>query len=467
MKVELSSARGSVAIIFVGLFLPLIFFLFSLTLDVATYYTDQAKVQTALDESALYAYRFLPNITAAQDAALNYAARFTGMEGLTAEVSDSAVVLRVNRRSQLTFAKLVGVSDATLPLSVVSRVRGAPVDALVVLDTSSAVAPVFGASGWGSLGEWPAAQFFDDLGGVSAREKTQRCFNPVFSALKSAAIDTYRYLGASSVNSVGLGFYSGVASSPLVSAREVAPLPRLPATPPEVSFIGFADPYVGPSLCAAAAQAEVATPQYRFPEGNTDLPARGSFAGRPYEMISPSTRNIDPAYLPFLQGEELIWSQAAASDPATGSAIALRTALLSVLAGERAAGRGGLSARPSRMLVWLTSQLPSEGGVQFGSTGDGQVRATLSALFAGTNSGFGDTGITIFYVVLKNGALGFDPSSALLGEFQDSLITAAQTAGIRPGLVTVRVLGIDQPSQLTDALSRWLAVAGKTTVVAL
>lgn len=473
MKIKLKHAefkknqRGSMAIIFVGLFLPLLFFLFSLSLDIARYYTDTAKVQAALDETALYAYRFLPNVAAAETAAQAYAARFKGLDGLTVQISDSTVLLKVERRSNLTFARLVGVTDATLPLSVISRVRGAPVDGLVVLDTSAAVAPSFSSAGWGDASQWPAAQYFDDLGGVSARAKTQRCFNPVFSSLKLAAINAYRYLGASSVNSLGLGFYTGGIGADVSFARGVSPLPRLPSVPPEVQFIGFADPYVGPSLCAAAAETESNAIQYRFSEASQAFSPRGDFTNRPYPRVLPSSRSLDPDYAPFLQGEELIWSQASSDVAASNFSTGFRSSLLTLLAGDRATGRGGLVGKPSRILLWLASQLPKEQGVQFGDPGDAAIRAGIQTSFAGILPALGDTGLTIFYVAMRNPYTGFAPSESTLSALQHEISLAAESAGIPAGRITVKVFGIDDPAILTDQLSRWIAVVNKTSVVAL
>ncbi len=459
--------RGSMSIVFVGMFLPLLFFLFTLSLDVATYYTDSAKVQAALDETALYAYRFLPNVAAAEDAANAYAARFKGLNGLSVEITDSVVLLRVERRTHLTFARLVGVTDATLPLSVVSRARGAPVDAMIVLDTSSSVAPLFGSSHWGDVSLWPAAQYFDDLGGVSARAKTQRCFNPVFSALKRTAIDAYRFLGASSVNSLGLGFYTGDTASEITFARAVAPLPRLPSVPPEVSFVGFADPYVGPSLCAAAAESEYNAIQYRFGESSQAFVPRGDFTNRPNFRVLASSRSLDPDYAPYLQGEELIWSQAASSAAAQNFNAGFRTALLSILAGDRALGRGGLSGKPSRVLFWLAAQLPTEQGVAFGSSGDAAVRSGIQNSFVGLQTALGDTGLTVFYVVMRNPYTGFTPSESTLAALQQEMLLAVASAGIPAGRVNIKVLGVEDPSVLTEQLSRWIAITNRTSVVAL
>jgi|GEM_PF-6725269 len=467
ISIRLKAQAGSMSIIVVGLFLPLLFFLFSLSLDVATYYTDQAKVQAALDETAMYSYRFLPNIPAAQAAAVSYSQRFNGLSGFSSEITDSAVLLRVDRRSYLTFASLVGIRDASLPLSVVSRVRGSPVDSFIVLDTSAAVAPTFLENPWNLSPEWPAAQYLDGLDGVSAYAQTQRCFNPIFSSLKHAASDAYRYLGASSVNALGLGFYTGDANSSLITARTVSALPRLPSAVGEVPFVGFADLYVGPSLCAAAAEGEQAALQYQFPSVASALPVRGNFNNRPVDRIIPGTRSLNPDYAPFLQGDELIWSQAASDTGASGFGSAFRQALLQVAAGERVSGRGGLVAKPARMLLWLSAALPAENGIAFGDPAAGAVNTAINNAFTDLGPSFGSTGLTVFFVVMNNPYRSFVASQAVLQDLQNALIAATRSAGIADGVVTVRVFGIDSSANLMQQLSRWLAIANKTTVVAL
>ena len=51
--------QGSAILLFAAVLLPIIFFVFSITIDLKLFFSEQQRIQKALDEAGLQAYRFL------------------------------------------------------------------------------------------------------------------------------------------------------------------------------------------------------------------------------------------------------------------------------------------------------------------------------------------------------------------------------------------------------------------------
>ena len=61
MRNNLRKQNGSLILFIAFVILPLIFLIFSLSLDISVYYTQSQKAQKTVDEAVMYGYKFLPS----------------------------------------------------------------------------------------------------------------------------------------------------------------------------------------------------------------------------------------------------------------------------------------------------------------------------------------------------------------------------------------------------------------------
>ncbi|NDC38499.1 MAG: hypothetical protein EBZ48_10660 [Proteobacteria bacterium] len=474
---------GSVPLFFVTVMLPALCFLLSLSLDVGTYFNERASTQKALDDAAVYAYRFLPYQSQATAAANQYLSRLGSMSsGVTASFTADGVQLRASRTFPLLFATIVGLQGAGLPLEVISRVRGVPFDVYISLDTTASVVPPPTGALSDPVNAWPGANYFSaqrfGLAGTSPdgrRALTQQCFNSVFSGLKLSAIQLLDYLGAFSLNAVGVGIDNGNAFNPLELIRSVRvslPLPQNDVANRDAQFPQFQNGQVASADCAAVAQSELDPLQYRFPGFDAGLPPRGDFTLRPLTLIDPATRNLNPQYLPYLQAREVLWSQVARGASSGSTATLISNSFGEILTAAPVLGRGGLIASAKKVLIVLASDLPRQGAVTFATGGDAAGIALQQALtssifpYAATATSARASGrVELLYVLLQSPSTpNRSAGAAALQSFFDAQRAAA---GLSQEQFNARVIYVTDPNVLLQQVLGALALINKTAVVSL
>ena len=441
--------RGSITFLTVAALLPLIFVLFSLSLDLERYYTESNRLQKALDETALYAERFLPRVELARQAAQSYLARFKiAPTAAITQVGAHSISISVNAAHHLTFPGALGV-DISLPLRVTSQAWSKPFDMLIALDSSSYLAPAaqVGGRAWGEESEWPSADFFRNFlpryqAGVQIDPRliTQQCFNPVFSPLKLAAIRSYDYLAASALNSVGVLLFPA-ATGNIWELRRVGRTGDRGAQQGEADFDSLShSAQAQDSWCAASFEQEFSTPGYNLPARAPGIPAAwepGPESGRPSSMVVPGTSEYDTAYQPWLQTREALWSRAVQADRSADIA-----ALLSAIEGELlgAASRGerkSMAERGTKGALILMGDLPRQGGVRFPAS---SVQTTMSEalLRFKTDLDASAQKARLYFVIAQHPELASDIGSQVevLNQFFAALGLAEESAALNVSAVS-------------------------------
>ncbi|MCB0337331.1 MAG: hypothetical protein KDD62_13535, partial [Bdellovibrionales bacterium] len=307
-----ASEQGSFLVFVAAVILPTMFFLFSLVGDLSRYYLENQAVQHALDEAALFGYRFLPDTAAAEVAVRSYLARelpqYAGTVGVDA--APDVLTLTVQNQVLFSFARFFS-ADLGIPFSAVSRVKGTPLDAFVIVDTSAYLSPdIRTGAPWGDEVSWGAARYFRELNPTPGFELsdqqrllTQQCFNPIFSRLKRGAALTYSRLMDFSLNAVGLASLPGPLDSAHIARPVLRPNKATGVLGNEVQLEHYYPYYFkGDLACAAAAEQEVEFTHFHFP-------VESSNAGLPHPRIIPGSWSVDPQYPIAASGAEYIWMQ--------------------------------------------------------------------------------------------------------------------------------------------------------------
>lgn len=366
-KLIIRSKCGSISFFVVALYLPLLFLLFTLSLDLATYYRQSENLQQTLDDAALYAYRFLPFKAEAERALKTYLAKEGDLSKyVKINMEDDTLSLLLDSSVDLTFAKLLGV-EAPIPIQAYSKVRGTVFDALVVLDTSAYMAPSNLMSAAGTWGDssWRPASFFLDMepplikDGVEADplKLTQRCFNPALNPLKLSAIKTYEYLSAFKLNGVGLGFYPGTGVF-MDTARYVSSVRE--GGEAELPF----DPGVGlvrASYCAAISESaeNAGLTHYQLPGVNSDMASSYNADSGPINLLSYTPLSFNPEYAPFFSARQAVWYRPIADRDFThdfsGVLSEVRAQLVGTPSGTE---RGGLTNKAVKSAIIFAGDVP-------------------------------------------------------------------------------------------------------------
>ncbi|MCB0333144.1 MAG: hypothetical protein KDD55_06565, partial [Bdellovibrionales bacterium] len=128
---------GATIIFVAAVILPVLFFLFSLTFDIAHYFTQRRNAQMVIDEAALYAHRYLPYTTAAASAAEGYLSRYGFLvDKVAMNITPDTVALQYSDEVSLTFASYFG-AGIDVPINAYTRTQGTPYDVFLLMDTAS------------------------------------------------------------------------------------------------------------------------------------------------------------------------------------------------------------------------------------------------------------------------------------------------------------------------------------------
>lgn len=465
---------GSISIFFAGLILPFLFFLFALSIDITKYFRETQRAQKALDDAALYAYKFLPYQARAAQAAQSYLQQMgSSSQGLDVRVDGDSIELALNSQSQLSFAGYF-MPEGAVSLTAYARVRGTPFDTLIAVDSSSYLAPQLSEEPWGSAQDWPAADFFragypypclKDNGTLEdPRNLTQLCFNEAFSALKLAALRAYEYLAGFQSNAVGVGFFPGSGE---LWFDEVRPVQFGRTTVPgwgEAVFKNYVR-YCGSSeYCAAAAEREVGHEAYKFQTPNRLIEGSWSPPPNAPPMILSGEWRFNPDYQTYLRTSEAIWSRVAVQElPYIDQ---LLSEILVRIIPPFFEERGGLKNRPEKTGIVFAGDVPHLGAARFLNSNDAVAAALAAGLeqFRVVLRDNPDFSLKLFYVVL-----GHNHSPPELGQRFSALQTFFdEQAALDPALAgrfELRALMAQDPETLARRLAGELVLEKKNAVL--
>lgn len=480
--------RGSVAFFVAAILLPMIFFLFSISMDVSAYFTESEDAQKIVDDAALYSYRFLPSREDASRAArmfLEQRAAESGIDpaGAVVNASSDKISVLLNSASRITFARWFGI-EAGIPYSVYAESRSTPLDIFIAMDTSAYLAPPApDGTAWGKDTEWPAADFFRNVNTrrtysesagsveVDPRLITQQCFNPAFSALKQSVIGLYDYLASFSLNAVGVGFFPGYWDD-LILAREVGPggLRAGGAGNPGEADLETAhgSAFASNVWCAAAAEREINFPGYTFPGRNAKISYKDFDRSlKPVDMVIPSGPEnyiFNADYRPYLQTREVVWAQAINSMREPDTAKVLARAGGELLASGSIGERGGLVDRPARALIMLAGDLPRAGASRFP---DAPVVSALQETLNSLKEGSETEGVNlkIYYVVFEHQGVSGGSWNAGLYQLKEMFKDISASGPENSGFAVQLFAGSDAAS-LTDKISASLLLDKRTVMLA-
>ncbi len=417
------NTSGSITLFAAAIVLPLMLFLLSLSADIRAYVLARERAQHALDETGLYSYRFInaghsgsagvPGSGFAVTRAEAYIRRFPDVAPKTSISQEGDMLyLEYAGHVPLHFASFFSrffssPDELSIPVQARTRVRGTVFDSVIAVDRSCYLSPSGSSedAAWGDREEWPSSRLFERefRTGLPARIATQQCFNPSFSALKTAAVESYAALHSFSLNRTAVGFFPGAHEWFTV----LRPLSRT-GDPPEADFI---ESISGNVACAAVAEDDESPRHYWFP----DRQSQGSDAlgGKP-SMFKEHWK-YDPAYDEVLTASEVIWTRAALSgamdtrkEPETH--LVIEDLLPVMFASGSSHDRGGLRNRAVRSIFLLAGDVPRSRGVRFGDPGDDSLRQKLHDAFEryrtwlktwnSPAAGGGDLAILRFYYIL-------------------------------------------------------------------
>lgn len=366
------SESGSSTLFLATFVVPVFFFLGGLSLDMTLYYLQKRNAQAFIDEAVVFAQRYLPYQEAARSSLIAFLEKHPALFAhLDVEVTADTVALSGLVPAKLIFPAYFGYTQ-DIPYSIFSRAQSRPTDALVLLDVGDYMAPDYPVgTPWGDSFSWPEAQFFSGIfpilynsgsgpQPIDARLVTQQCFNQAFSPLKLAAIETTNFLSSFSLNAVGVSVFPG--NSPFISDLTAVSVAPEAGSQSNTTFSPYVSQYMQSSYCAKAAEYEVNTPGYQFPESQSALTGLWTpQSGAPVSMVSAENYDYDPAYDPYLTPGEAIWSRAARKGEIGDISDILNAVTTKLLSAAPVERRGGLVHRASKAAFVLFGDLPHEG----------------------------------------------------------------------------------------------------------
>jgi hypothetical protein len=176
--------RGSMLLFFAVGILPMLLLLWSMGGDLLFVFDRRESLQKAAEKAALAGARLLPYQTKAYNAALAVAQRASA--GAQVKVDTHQVSVTLATTAHPPFATFFNVP--AIPLEAAALARVSQRELTLIVDTSQYLSPEAGLTSepWGLEELWPAATVAEKL--EQPRVRTQRCYNPPFSAIKEAAI---------------------------------------------------------------------------------------------------------------------------------------------------------------------------------------------------------------------------------------------------------------------------------------
>lgn len=469
------SEGGSAALMFCVLFLPLLFLLFTLFLDVTSYFRQQQRAQQVLDEAVQHASRFLPRVALARQAVLDYVARALD-SGVApeVEVDSDHVFASLQESVPLSFAQFF-IPGVGVRYQALASARISPIDVYIAVDVSRLVAPASPSETDQFLHTSLFSSFFaHDFPALfpevdqDPRYLTALCFNRVFSAIKRTALGIHAIAAGSMLNRAGMGVYpsqyalrdvrrSGIVQDVVASGMSEGLFPEYHRIDGDAEW------------CAAAAQFErVALHEFGFPTVPRDIPVH-FLPGSSTEIVDGDAQLI-PENLPSLRAADALWAAVAHAEfPQTDVVL---HEVRSRLAPMHSSARGGLTNSSEQIGIVISSDVPwiFDGAAyhRFGS--HSQVESALKSALGGYRELAQQSPsrrFQLFYVILLDERTR-DEVRTHQGALDRTFREVAEDAflgGVLPNLA-LRVLFVESPEEAVAKLSAALAMSGRQSVLA-
>lgn len=387
MKRESRSFRGekgSGVMFFVAVIIPLFTVLLSITFDMIVFYSERSRVQQIVDDALIQGSHYLPHADQAKIVAEQWIAERDSelSKFVTFESSDSSHLSASGVFPVDTFfLRFIASSDSksghidSIQFGLSGKVTVHPRDVVIVLDTSSYLAPKPGEDTWGTDNFWPAARIFPfpvaapGGGDLDPKMATQQCFNPPFSALKEAAIRFYDYVAAFPMNSVGVLTIPGTirdaggVSEPVSVVRDTA-VPgsgaskfdyyRAPGTPRSRA--------VSDELCLGIAE-HLRPRSYRVPPLPDHLSHIESDSGT---VVSKANFRLNPSFVSQLGPRKILWSRSVRQNNFRIDE-ALRAVRAQLLGTASRDDRSGAASEVQKTAVLFLGDFPRLGNIVYRS----------------------------------------------------------------------------------------------------
>ena len=472
--IRATNARGSMTLLLAVFIVPVFFLILSVSLDVAAFLSELQRAQKIVDDTALYAFRFMPYQESARAAACSFVSQQASGEAplicgenvsVAIPVDGSTVTITLRRGHPLTLARYFGV-EMELPIEASAAARGRPFDTFLILDLSRYLAPVAddGSAPWGEPSLWPAAQFtsLHPLGTIDGRLLTQQCVNPVLAPLKRSAIYTYEYLAMNGLNAVGVGFAPG-ASNFVDIARQV--LPRGQGQD-EIAFPLYEYPYNSNTYCLGIGESDPPGSVNSFPSASEALSWQGEsdpYRPSPIILSEGSSWQLNPAYPPYFRAREVIWGQTVRVGGSANVGEVL-SAIRSLLIGSFYDGeRGGMARAVPKNAIIFAGDVPRQNEIRFGQDSvTAQVMTEKIAEIREAAIQY-DMNVTITFVILEHPYLSFGSE---IEEFASFLVEQEGVGDSSTGGLRLQMLHGDDGEALAQKAASSLILEGRRVVLA-
>lgn len=245
----MSKTEGGNIIFFLLIIVPLIFAISIAGFDFANYLRLRQEGQRVADSAVMSGLRLLPDMSAASGVVRDIVNREgyevahnqSGMELLS--VSRSSIGLTLHYPYRPKFGVLL--PGLRFNLLETASAQFVPRDHVVIVSDAVTLRPP-AKHRWGNVGQWPSSKYFRLVANPRTENMgpepvywpnwssewesdtfrswaTQSCYNPVFSRIKSLAVNLVDVLGAGQKDRVGLIFSPGdFSNADFTVAREVS-----------------------------------------------------------------------------------------------------------------------------------------------------------------------------------------------------------------------------------------------------
>ncbi|MCB0319356.1 MAG: hypothetical protein KDD60_00440 [Bdellovibrionales bacterium] len=497
---------GITLLYFSAIVLPILFVLFSITIDFGMYLAEEKEIQALLDKAAIHAERFLPYTEEAETAFSAFSQQYHQLQRGTLAFrydpvvqEDDVLSIVYERRFTPFFASYFG-GDISFPLRVRSDVRATPLDVMLVFDTSFYLAPdLFGANWWDDPADGEierAASVFQqgiisvthDSDGdgeatvVDPRIVSQQCFSPPFRLMKRSIIEIYRYLASFRDNDIGIEVYPSRIEDPLhpgtagfsYPLRELSRSDR-PNVPSALSFPVETSVFIRSEHCAAAAEREDWTSPFSLPQASDAFTGLWKpLEGAPLHMIDQTANwRFDEQYQQYLSSEQLVWSQvvrreAIAPGDTAGMIGTVAEKLLSTNSEEQ---RGGVQHVPLKQAIIFAGDTAWADGERL-VTNDGAVNPVVEGAIeealirlrdSVTQSS--DLHFRLYYLSFQHegNRLAFSEGMNRLQDVFARVFSGAE-ADVQKRF-SLQVLWSESPENFSDQIISFLALSRRTGVI--
>ena len=173
VRVKHQQQRGAVALFIAGFVLPLLFMLWSASVDFQNYGETRAELQSILDDAVLAGSRYIPD-TSAKIVTESFILQRVSNAVVSTSVQNDILTAQLRKDfipSFGSFFESVIGTPLRIPLVIEAHARNRPLDVFVAIDRSGYLSPDLTLSdndAWGDDGSWGAASLFAGAGATNS-----------------------------------------------------------------------------------------------------------------------------------------------------------------------------------------------------------------------------------------------------------------------------------------------------------